>query len=191
MTLSLPDRIARAADRDKVISMQTRKDFPLITEKVPAVTVLKYHSLGMAVSDVSASTAFYGKLGFEPTAAADGASASPIRVLRSSAGKLYLHLIPAVPLVDGKNLLMDYPTSKPPGHTHASWSVPSVPAVKSLLDTLGVPLSGTRSTLAVFVRDLDRTTLEFERNDGGDEPPLHINAHMIGHCRPMDHVGIR
>ena len=75
-------------------------------------------------------------------------------------------------LVDNKNLLMDFPTHKPPGHTHASWScflvtlivlwlefslslsfplslffmlqrtVPSVPGVKAYLEAQGIPLSG-------------------------------------------------
>lgn len=69
--------------------------------------------------------------------------------------------------------------------------MPSVPGVKGFLASQDVPLSGLRSTLAVFVRDPDRSTLEFERNDGGDEPPAAFSAAHIGHSRPLDHVGTR
>lgn len=89
------------------------------------------------------------------------------------------------------NILMDRPTTKLPGHTHASWTVPSVPSAKAFLAASGIELSGTRSSLAVFVRDPDRTTLEFERNDGQDEPPPVFLPSHIGHRRPLDHVGIR
>ena len=37
----------------------------------------------------------------------------------------------------------------------------------------------------------DRTTLEFERNDGGDEPPAPFTSEHIADKRPLDHVGIR
>jgi hypothetical protein len=42
------------------------------------------------------------------------------------------------------------------------------------------------------MRDPDRTTLEFERNDGGDEPPSPtFGPEHIGHGKTLDHVGIR
>jgi len=183
--------------RDRVVGMFGRAitDFPLITEDVPLVTPLFYHHLAIAVSDVPAAAAFYGKLGFSAT---EAVGAHPRILELRGAGGLILHLVRAdEPLPEaGKNILMDYATVKHPGHTHASWSVPSVPAVKALLEAAGVPLSGTRSSLAVFVRDTDRTTLEFERNDGGDEPPAEVSPAMIGfksagEARTMDHVGIR
>jgi catechol 2,3-dioxygenase-like lactoylglutathione lyase family enzyme len=167
----------------------------------PAVVALRYSCLGLAVENVEAAAAFYGKLGFERAADASALGgapgAPPVPVLRSRLG-LELHLLrAAAPLkdADGKplNALMDVPAAqKGPGHTHASWSVPSVPAVKELMASLGVPLSGTRASLAIFVRDPDRTTLEFERNDGGDEPsPGPPGSSMIGFGRRLDHVGTR
>ena len=66
-----------------------------------------------------------------------------------------------------------------------------MPAVKALMAARGIALSGTRSSLAIFVRDQDRTTLEFERNDGGDEPPAEVTDAMIGGGKTLDHVGIR
>jgi hypothetical protein len=42
------------------------------------------------------------------------------------------------------------------------------------------------------VRDPDRTTLEFERNDGGDVPPAGgLDGTHVGSGKPLDHVGIR
>lgn len=42
------------------------------------------------------------------------------------------------------------------------------------------------------MRDPDRTTLEFERNDGGDEPPAEpFSGAHIGWGVSLDHVGVR
>jgi catechol 2,3-dioxygenase-like lactoylglutathione lyase family enzyme len=185
----------------------------------PACTVVEYHSIGVGVTDVAASAAFYAKLGMIPvhvetsaecdddggaggSAAADGGNT----ILRLSAPSgLLLDLVPATagapPPSDAaaalggapapENVLMDVAGWKPPGHTHASWRVPSVPAVKTFFAEQGIPLSGTRSTLSVFVRDPDRTTLEFERNDGVDEPDAFTGARAIGYGRTLDHVGVR
>lgn len=46
-------------------------------------------------------------------------------------------------------------------------------------------------SIIVFVRDPDRTTLEFERNDGGDDAPVVFTSDMIGYKSPLDHVGTR
>lgn len=184
-----------------------QKTFPSVlpaNAPPPAVSCLRYHHLGLAVRSVDASAAYYAKLGFARLpggGAGEAGEAAPARGggivrLRNASG-LELHLVQAD--ADGAdspaeptNVLMDCaPEAKAPGHTHASWTVPSVPGVKAFLASQGIELSGTRSTLAVFVRDPDRTTLEFERNDGGDDAPAEFAAHMIGNARPLDHVGVR
>jgi len=183
------------AYRESVVKMATASnaDFPpVLSDPVtPAVTCLRYHHLGLVCRDVPASVQFYAKLGFEGPAAlaAHAKGAGIVRLVGS--GGLELHLVQADDCSGTDNLLMDDAQNKAPGHTHASWKVPSVPGVKQFLDSLGIPLSGTRSTLAVFVRDPDRTTLEFERNDGKDEPPAVFTAADIGYTQPLDHVGIR
>jgi len=197
---------ASAAYREGVVAAMTRAELPRVAGAAaggPAVCALRFSCLGLGVSDVPRAEAFYSALGFArvadaPLHAAGGGA--PVPVLRSAAG-LELHLLPAAaPLPRGAddgapplNVLMDVPAAeKAPGHTHASWSVPSVPAANAFFEGLGVPLSGTRSTLALFVRDPDRTTLEFERNDGKDEAPAGgITSAMIGFGRPLDHVGVR
>jgi len=96
---------------------------------------------------------------------------------------------------EGKNLLMDFPTEKYPGHTHVAFSVHNVEKTKGFLESVGIAISGERKPpgrplLALFARDPDRTTLEFERNDGvaGEGE---ISRETIGYPQNMDHVGIR
>ena len=43
---------------------------------------------------------------------------------------------------------------------------------------------------AIFSRDPDRTTLEFERNDGNADDVV-MERHMIGYPQKIDHIGIR
>jgi catechol 2,3-dioxygenase-like lactoylglutathione lyase family enzyme len=190
--------------RDKVISMMAKKDpssYPgiLSVDEMPLVNCLRYHSIGLAVGNIEESISFYTKLGFDAIDSSELEKAlsgvpckgQDILILKNRIG-FELHLIQAdKPLEDNQNLLMDFPVHKPPGHTHASWSVCSVPGVKTFMEENGIPLSGTRNTLAIFVRDPDRTTLEFERNDGGDDAPSVFTKDMIGYHSTLDHVGTR
>lgn len=63
--------------------------------------------------------------------------------------------------------------------------------MRAFLDEHGIAISGTRSTLALFARDVDKTTLEFERNDGGDDAAAFVGAASIGAGKKLDHVGVR
>ena len=192
-------------------------DFPQIASPAgiiaPATHVLKHHSFGLGVTSVPASTDFYGRLGF--VVESESEEGGIVRLRMEGTG-MRVDLVPATlnaplpaaaaaaalaltlttpqttpPPPQPQNVLMDCIGWKAPGYTHASWSVPSVPAVTAFLSDQGVALSGTRSTLAIFVRDLDKTTLEFERNDGGDSPVDWHGPASIGYGRPLDHVGVR
>jgi catechol 2,3-dioxygenase-like lactoylglutathione lyase family enzyme len=173
----------------------------------PATHVLRHHSLALGCTSPPASVAFYAKLGLAEVAGGGGGGG--VRRLLAPGG-LLVDVVPAAagaPLPAGAaaalaaagagaaqppaNVLMDVAGWKPAGHTHASWSVPSVPAARAFLEAAGIAISGTRSTLAIFARDVDRTTLEFERNDGGDEPGAFTGAGAIGRGKPLDHVGAR
>lgn len=115
---------------------------------------------------MAASIAFYNRLGFERASGDSAAARRAGIVCLTHANGLELHLIQSdapAESAEPTNIHMDTPALKYPGHTHCAWTVPSVAGVKVFLDAAGVPLSGTLSTLAVFVRDADRTTLEFER----------------------------
>lgn len=159
----------------------------LITESEPLVRVLAYDHIAVAVTDVDASRSFYEKIGF----AATGTSA----LVNASGMKLFL-LQADHRLEDNRNALMDFPEHKYPGHTHACFAVPSVPAARAYLEKeQGIEITGERTmkgvVRAVFVRDPDRTTLEFERNVGEMEQVDAFVPEMIGDARPIDHVGTR
>ena len=125
--------------RDAVVAAALGKSFPPVIPDLvtPAVTCLRYHHLGLVCRDLPSSQRFYAPLGFE-------ALPGPGLVRLRGCGGLELHLIQADDCAVIGNLLMDDEKHKPPGHTHASWKVPSVPSVKHFLARLEVPLSGTR-----------------------------------------------
>jgi len=162
-----------------------------VLETEPLAKVLRYHHATVGVTDVGISKEFYVKLGFDATTDNDKIVVHP--------NGMAIHFITAEPTADNQNLLMDFPTSKAPGHTHLSFGVPNVPEVKKFLEhKQGMAITGERVMggvlRAVFVRDPNRTTLEFERNVGEmDELKDEFTASsMIGDtCRPMDHVGTR
>ena len=91
---------------------------------------------------------------------------------------------------------MDYSHKKYPGHTHASFSVPNTLNVKSYLESQNIVISGERKypgddrLYAVFARDPDRTTFEFEKNFGEVED-IAVSRDLIGYPQCLDHVGIR
>lgn len=124
--------------------------------------------MGVAVTNLAKSVEFYQNLGFIVEAAAP--ATDKIAYLINSSG-MRLHLLQTSRAAEGgKNLLQDLGDTgeKYPGHTHMAFGVFSVPKVREYVETrLGIPLSGTRGGLSIFIRDPDRTTLEFERNDGG------------------------
>jgi hypothetical protein len=101
-------------------------EFERLTEKEPCTSVIAYHSLGLAVSNFAASIEFFTKIGFtllpEKTTEA-------YTVLRNGGGLELQLLLSDVPVQDNVNILMDAP-EKYPGHTHASFWVPNVVAVR-------------------------------------------------------------
>jgi len=96
---------------------------------------------------------------------------------------------------ENKNILMDYPTEKYAGHTHISFTVPHVQNARVYLESeMGLTISGERKVgdklYALFTRDPDMTTLEFENNSGiGEDVP--ITADLIGYPKNLDHIGTR
>lgn len=163
---------------------------PIITSAVPLISVLRYAHLGIAVSNFSRSVEFFSKIGFSVKTNED----SRFVVLRNRGG-MELHLFQCdKPLEDDRNILMDYPENKFPGHTHASFSVPNVASTRDLLESQGLLISGERKMgdklFAIFTRDPDRTTYEFEKNDG-IPVEVEVTAEMIGFPQPIDHIGIR
>lgn len=156
---------------------------PLIpTAHSPCCNVIGFHHLGIAVENMAASVEFYTKIGFQKTA---------LENVLINGGGLEIHFMTCDRGIEnGVNILMDTPTIKYPGHTHASFMVPNVATTRQYLEASGIAISGERGKYAVFARDPDRTTLEFERNFGEpiDGP---VTGNDIGATQPLDHIGIR
>ena len=164
-------------------------EYPIIASN-SVCHVLGYRHLGIAVSNINESINFYNKIGFD----LESSSSSGITVLKNQGG-LQLHLFVCdLGIEDGKNILMDYPQKKYPGHTHASFTVPNVARVKEYFDSVDIQISGDRTRggrlYAYFARDPDRTTLEFEKNHGDPEDVV-ITRNLIGYPQSIDHIGIR
>lgn len=167
-----------------------------LISSIAKVAPLRFCQIGVAVTNITQSCAFFRKIGFVNVVAPPTASGA---VLQNKGG-LELHLMLAdKPHADGKNILMDYPDRKPPGHTHCCFVVPSIAATQAYFESAGIALSGTRQggpmeggdkTVALFVRDCDRTTFEFEIH-GEEDTAAPVSQDTIGATQCMDHVGIR
>ncbi|CAB9510731.1 glyoxalase [Seminavis robusta] len=173
-----------------------------IIDTPPVAQVLKYHHLGLATMDLSATTAFFGKLGFQPLDPPNS------RILRNPNG-MQLHLLqadeaPTRPIKNDNgteeeifNILQDTPTEKYCGHTHAAFFVPSVAAARKFVeDKHGIPVTGERKfqgkVQSIFIRDLDKITWELERNVGDATTIEQFDGTMLGdEHRRIDHVGTR
>jgi len=106
--------------------------------------------VGIAVRDIGQSLPFFNKIGFQNT---------PIPSVIQNSGGCKIQLLHATAASNvGFNILMDSNEIKFPGHTHASFLVPSVSAVEKYLTGEPTPLaiSGYRKmgerNAAVFVR---------------------------------------
>lgn len=161
----------------------------LITNIVTPFAIKSYSHLGVAVFQLEKSINFFNKIGFSIDRVVDGVT------IMKNRGNLELHLCQSdKPCEDDKNLLMDFPTDKYPGHTHAAFTVPSVEGTRKYLEGVGIAISGERKMgeriASIFARDPDRTTFEFENNYGPVEY-VEVTPDMIGYPQRMDHVGIR
>ena len=162
---------------------------------------IRYHHLGVVCSDVNRSRDFYKQFGFQEKGENNNNNNnkdSSSGIIISNEAGLRLHLFQTSrPHPNNENILMDHPDEKFPGHTHMSFGVGSVPGVQNYFDSQSIPLSGTRGfpgkgTVAIFVRDPDRTVLEFERNDGkDDETPVDSVVLSNPPRGGIDHIGTR
>ncbi|KAJ3283520.1 hypothetical protein HDU79_008988 [Rhizoclosmatium sp. JEL0117] len=164
-----------------------------ISQKNPIANVVAYKALGLAVSNVEAAAEFYSRFGFDLE---KEKSVDNVNVLTHPGG-LELHVFKRIH-IDNKNILMDYDENKYPGINHMSYSVPNVTACKGFLESKGITIKDKRQypndprIYAIFIRDPDMTTIEFENNHGEEFLSVeHFTASMIGENRPIDHVGIR
>lgn len=116
--------------------------------------------VGLRVTDLDQTRAFYEKLGFEFLVGPIGPE--PVAIMEHPSGVNINFILNAN---TGGNILMDV-AEKHPGYTHFALNVTDLDAVISQLDELGIPLSGTLDfgdAKAVFIRDPDLNVIEFHQ----------------------------
>jgi lactoylglutathione lyase len=113
--------------------------------------------IGIRVADYARSRAFYEKLGFEHHWGPQGPDS--VAAMRHPCGVELNFIVNANPAVPIENILMDIP-EKHPGITHFALRIEDVAATEAALTAAGIPLSGKRGTISVFIRDPDRNVIE-------------------------------
>lgn len=118
--------------------------------------------LGVRVHDLGVSRAFYEKLGFEFVLGPVGPE--PVAIMKHASG-VEINFILNADETCTTNVLMDVP-EKHPGYTHAALSVDDLDAVKTLLDTEGIKITGGPNgypggARGLFIRDPDDNVIEF------------------------------
>jgi lactoylglutathione lyase len=112
--------------------------------------------IGIRIHDLARSEAFYAQLGFVHVWGPVGPE--NVAAMRHPSG-LELNFIVNAPDANATNVLMDV-AEKHPGITHIALKITSVREVEAALQAAGIPLSGRRGDVAVFVRDPDRNVIE-------------------------------
>lgn len=191
---SISNNLRMAQSDSAFDNMAFGSNIKRVSDTEPLCHVIKYVDLGIAVSNIEVSKSFYETIGFSLVNEPKPQSSSHVTVMQNKGG-LQLHLFACDEgITDDKNLLMDYPTEKYPGHTHASVFVPNVESTRNYFETVGVKITGERkhneNLKSLFSRDPDKTTWEFERNFGESEDVV-ITPSVIGGIQPIDHIGIR
>ncbi len=112
--------------------------------------------IGIRVHDYARSQAFYAQLGFEHAWGPVGPD--NVAAMRHPSG-VELNFIVNAKDAHLPNVLMDG-GDKFAGITHIALSITDVAAVEAALEQAGIPISGRRGTVALFVRDPDRNVIE-------------------------------
>ena len=116
--------------------------------------------IGLRVSDLDRTRAFYEKLGF--TFLAGPIGPEPVAIMEHPSGVNINFILNAN---TSGNILMDV-AEKHPGYTHFALNVTDLDAVISQLVEAGIALSGRLNfgdAQAVFIRDPDLNVIEFHQ----------------------------
>lgn len=112
--------------------------------------------IGIRVHDYDRSRAFYEQLGFEHSWGPVGPE--HVAAMRHPSG-LELNFIVNAKDAQLPNVLMDG-SDKFAGITHVALAISDVAAVEAALERAGIPISGRRGSIALFLRDPDRNVIE-------------------------------
>jgi lactoylglutathione lyase len=125
------------------------------------IAITRVNHIGLRVSDLGTSRAFYEKLGFEFIAGPVGLE--PVAVMEHPAG-VNINFILNANQAKKNNILMQT-KDKHTGYTHVALEVDSEEATIQQLETLGIPLSGQPfqhpTGTSFFIRDPDDNVIEF------------------------------
>jgi lactoylglutathione lyase len=112
--------------------------------------------IGIRVHDLDRASRFYEGLGFAHAWGPFGPD--QVSGLRHPSG-LEINLIVNAPEPEAPNVLMDV-AAKHPGFTHIALAIDDVAAAEADLAAVGIPVSGKRGNVALFVRDPDGNVIE-------------------------------
>ena len=126
--------------------------------------ISRINHVGLRVSDLETSRAFYEKLGFEFIVGPVGPE--PVAVMEHPSG-ININFILNANDSTTLNLLMDVP-EKHTGYTHIALEVGDLKAAQEELESLGVSITGGPITTPegasfIFIRDPDDNVIEFHR----------------------------
>ncbi len=119
--------------------------------------------IGLRVTDLAQSRAFYEKLGFEFLVGPIGPE--PVAIMEHPSG-VNINFILNGKTNDAGNILMDVP-EKHPGYTHVALQVSDVEAAHASLVSHGIeitegPVNFPVGT-SIFIRDPDKNVIEFHQ----------------------------
>ena len=128
--------------------------------------LLQVDHVGLRVSDIDRSIAFYRLLGFEQVCDAGYSRGRPI--IMCNANGLVINLLGPATAGSGANILMDE-ERKFTGYTHVAFRVPKLQETVECLSTREVEITGGPIRFftgmeSVFIRDPDRNVIEITEN---------------------------
>lgn len=124
--------------------------------------IVGMNHVGIRVSDLGVTRAFYEKLGFEFVAGPLGPE--PVAIMQHPSGVVLNFILNASEKIPEGNILMDVP-SKYAGYTHMALEISDAEAVMAHLAQLEMPITETvelpDGSVFFFVRDPDSNVIEF------------------------------
>ncbi|WP_170334028.1 VOC family protein [Ruegeria arenilitoris] len=122
--------------------------------------IRNFDHIGIRISNLDASVAFYELLGFELIADGGYDKGHPLVMLHPSG--ININLLGPATAKAGANILMDE-LEKYPGITHLAVKVKDAEATEAFVTEKGITITGRREfrgTKTIFIRDPDRNVLE-------------------------------